>query len=195
MAKTSPKRSARILLPLAGAALAVGIAALMTGPMTAMEPRDLPIAAANLDAGAETPHGAFALGDALFEQLAGNDMDGLVDWQILDSQDAIDEAIESGDVYATLVIPEDFSAAGAAAQSGQGAPSPVIATINEGKHPMVSMQLRAAIGAIGGGELPVEIRSVNPLPADLGMRGNFLPMIFVFLAFLPAMLKIGRAHV
>lgn len=64
------------------------------------------VAVANLDRGAESElTGKVNIGDEVVSQLKDNDQLG---WQFLDENDA-HRAVERGDVYAAIVIPEDFS--------------------------------------------------------------------------------------
>lgn len=64
------------------------------------------IAVANLDSGAESElTGEVNIGDQVVEQLEENDQLG---WQFM-SEAKAKEAVKRGDVYATIVIPEDFS--------------------------------------------------------------------------------------
>ena len=64
------------------------------------------IAVANLDSGAESElTGEVNIGDEVVDQLKANDQLG---WQFMSEANAKD-AVKRGDVYATIVIPEDFS--------------------------------------------------------------------------------------
>lgn len=78
---------------------ALGVVTLLMAPMMAIKPRDLPIAVANLDAGASTPQGELNVGDQVVAQLTGSNMNGMVKWVTYASQSEIDEALESNEVY------------------------------------------------------------------------------------------------
>ncbi|QNP55474.1 YhgE/Pip domain-containing protein [Tessaracoccus defluvii] len=167
-------------------ALAAG--ALLVAPMAAMEPRDLPLAVVNLDQGFTTPQVTVEAGKQVAEAVSTNDMDGLVAWQQLDSQAALDEALADNDVYAALVVPADFSESQVMAQQGAGAAAPLTLIVNEGKHPMVTAQLSASLGGLAPAGLPVEIvtEAYHEIPEAIGLTATILPMVFMILVYIVA---------
>lgn len=67
---------------------------------------NIKIAVANLDSGADSElTGEVNIGDSVVDQLKGNDQLG---WQFMGEAEA-HSAVKRGDVYAAIVIPEDFS--------------------------------------------------------------------------------------
>lgn len=67
---------------------------------------NIKVAVANLDSGANSDlTGKVNIGDQVVDQLRDNDQLG---WQFLDEDEA-HEAVESGEVYAAIVIPKNFS--------------------------------------------------------------------------------------
>ena len=83
--------------------------------------RSIAVAVANEDEGASNAlMGELHLGDQVEDQLKQNTQLG---WRFMDESDAM-HAVESGEVYATIVIPKDFSARmGALATGGADRPS------------------------------------------------------------------------
>lgn len=68
---------------------------------------NIAIAVVNEDEGAQSDlTGQLDVGDRLVSQLEQNDQLG---WQVMDRA-AADDAVRSGDVYASIIVPEDFSA-------------------------------------------------------------------------------------
>lgn len=164
-------------------ALAAGV--LLVAPMVTMEPRDLPIAVVNLDAGFETPQGTVAAGEQVVGAVTASGADDMLAWRSLDSQGALDEALERNDIYAALVVPSDFSESQVMAMQGAGEVSPLTLIVNEGKHPMVTAQLSGSIGELTAGiDVPVEVESYNEIPASLGLSATVLPMVFMILVYI-----------
>lgn len=109
-------------------ALAAGT--LLMAPMVNMDPRALPIAVVNLDAGTDSTAEQIQSGSDVAESVTQDDRDGMISWQTLSSQEELDQALEDNEVYAALVIPANFSASqadllaeaeAAAQQAGQEA--------------------------------------------------------------------------
>ncbi|WP_164546441.1 YhgE/Pip domain-containing protein [Corynebacterium hylobatis] len=164
-------------------ALAAGV--LLVAPMVTMEPRELPIAVVDLDAGFETPQGTLAAGEQVVGTVTASGADGMLAWQSLDSQETLDEALENNDIYAALVVPSDFSESQVMARQGAGEVSPLTLIVNEGKHPMVSAQLSGSIDELTAGiDVPVEVEAYNEIPASLGLSATVLPMLFMILVYL-----------
>lgn len=66
---------------------------------------DLPVAIVNEDAGAMVRDEAIDVGETLVSELKSNDS---LDWHFLERKEAMDE-LEYGDLFAVIVIPENFS--------------------------------------------------------------------------------------
>ena len=185
---TRPHATIGWLKPLLAVFAALGVVTLLMAPMMAIKPRDLPIAVANLDAGASTPQGELNVGDQVVAQLTGSNMNGMVKWVTYASQSEIDEALESNEVYGAFVVPADFTASSAAAQQGVGEAAPIIITVNQGKNPMISGQLSTAFNSMAAGDLPVVQQVYHPIPAVLGLSAMFLPMLFVLMTYVASLL-------
>ena len=185
---TRPHATIGWLKPLLAVFAALGVVTLLMAPMMAIKPRDLPIAVANLDAGASTPQGELNVGDQVVAQLTGSNMNGMVKWVTYASQSEIDEALESNEVYGAFVVPADFTASSAAAQQGVGEAAPIIITVNQGKNPMISGQLSTAFNSMAAGDLPVVQQVYHPIPAALGLSAMFLPMLFVLMTYVASLL-------
>ncbi|MGI5951689.1 MAG: YhgE/Pip domain-containing protein [Brooklawnia sp.] len=171
------------LRPLLAVLAAIGVVTLLGAPMMVMKPRELPIAVANLDQGAQTSAGEANASEQVIAQLTASDMDGMVQWLTYTSQEEIDQALEDNEVYAALVVPGNFTMASAAAAQGAGEAEPIVLTINEGKNPMVSTQLATAFGALTSGDLPVVQQAFHPIPRTLGASAMFLPVVLVLMTF------------
>ena len=89
------------------AALAAGT--LLMAPMVSMNPRDLPLAVVNLDAGTDSTAEQIQPGSQAALSVTEDDRDGMIAWQTFTSQSALDQALEDNEIYAALVIPADFS--------------------------------------------------------------------------------------
>ncbi len=76
-------------------------------PYTPDATRNLKIAVASEDAGTVFVGMDFNIGDIIIQRLK---TDNQIDWQFPDSAQAVTDGLYSGDYYAGIVIPEDFSA-------------------------------------------------------------------------------------
>lgn len=85
-------------------------------PMIGMDPRNLPLAVVNLDQPVNTAEGTVSAGDDITKTVLENTVDGMIAWQTLKSQAALDEAFKNNEIYAALVIPEGTSDAQATVQ-------------------------------------------------------------------------------
>ncbi len=87
---------------------------IMFYPMANMEIKELPFAIVSLDKGVKTDEGKVNLGELVAENMidSAEDSDGEASpmkWTQLSSQEELDAAIERGEYYGAIVIPEDFS--------------------------------------------------------------------------------------
>lgn len=129
---TSETRSgwARWLNPFVALIGALVAGTLMMAPMVSMEPRNLPIAVVNLDAGTDSTAGQIQPGTQVAASIVEEGDDGMIAWRTFASQEQLDQALEDNEVYAALVIPSNFSesqaeliaeAEGVAKEAGQAA--------------------------------------------------------------------------
>lgn len=163
--------------------------------------RDVPIAVASLDAGAQTPAGEVNAGREMAAKLTQMaSISGAFDVRKLASQSEVDAALEGNDVYAALVIPEKFTAAQVAKQmaatQGQGRPSEdaaaavqtpaaenegkagdssVVLYVNVGKNPMLASQIAQALPEQLA-QAGVDVRVEQVHTADLG--GGLMAPLF-----------------
>ncbi len=75
-------------------------------PYTPDSTQNLKIAVTSEDAGTTFMGTDINVGNIIIEQLKSNDQ---IDWQFVDSAQAVQDGLYSGDYYAGLVVPEDFS--------------------------------------------------------------------------------------
>lgn len=75
-------------------------------PYTSDSTQNLKIAVASEDEGTTFLGLDLNVGDIIIEKLKSNDQ---IDWQFVDSEQAVLDGLYSGDYYAGLVVPEDFS--------------------------------------------------------------------------------------
>lgn len=114
--KLGPRRYA---LPLAVIVAMACAMALAFYPVAHMEVKGLPFAVLSLDEGVETPQGTVCAGGRMAEALAAQDSEeATVAWQVVESQEDLDAALDSGEYYGALVIPADYTASMMAAQMG-----------------------------------------------------------------------------
>lgn len=123
-----------------------------------------------------------------------------VNWIVVDSEQELEALLDSGEVYAALTIPADFSERIAAsagrtalgtqlverlpqlAEEASADPS-VKLVINQGKNPMVSNSLGSAISSMASSSgVAFDIEYKNPLPT--GMSMGFTHMILMMLTYL-----------
>jgi hypothetical protein len=114
-------------------------------------------------------------------------MDGAVKWITYDAEAQVTQAMADNAVYASLVVPADFSATSAAAQTGGGEANPAVLTINQGKNPMAAIQLTTAFSALTASGLPLTQQVFRPVPASLGFVAMLLPMITTLMVFIASM--------
>ncbi len=174
------------LMPFVGMLVATGAGLLLIFPMVNMEPREIPIAVANLDGGISSPAGQQNAGEIVVEKLKeSSDDSNLVAWKVLDTQSDVTRGFEQGDFYAAIVIPEDFTKSQVAAKMGQGEVSPLQLTIDAGKNPMVTSSLQPSLEKLSSGMgVAVTTEYRNAIPSHLSMVATMLPMMFMILAYI-----------
>ena len=105
------------LRPILVLIILIPLVAFMFYPMANMTPRDLHVGIVNLDTGAEFEHGKVNIGSKIIDKITDTDADNSdedadespVIWQEYDSRQEARDAMSSGDIYAYLIIPRDFS--------------------------------------------------------------------------------------
>jgi hypothetical protein len=143
----------RFALPVVAVILFGCIFSLVVAPMLRANPKDVPFAIATLDEGATTPAGDINLGAALVQQLTSGaalptGQASPLAWTQLDSEAAVDAALDGNEYYGALIIPADFSQSQAAAQAGLGDPPAVRVIINQGKNAMLAATMLQALTAL-----------------------------------------------
>lgn len=110
----------RYAMPLLAAVVIACVMSAMFYPMANMEMKGLPFAVLSLDEGVEGPQGTVNAGDALVENVTAaadaGDGESPIAWTQVDSQEELDEALENGEFYGALIVPEGFSAGQVAAK-------------------------------------------------------------------------------
>ena len=175
--------SRKYVVPLLVAVVIGCVMSLMFYPMANMDIQGLPFAALSLDEGVDTPQGTVNAGEAIVESMttAADDEDGTespITWKQVGSQEELDAALENGEFYGAIIVPESFSADQAAAKQaeaqaalaqaqavaagagagalGAGAASPVAdvqapaikVVIDNAKSPLVASQMKANIASM-----------------------------------------------
>lgn len=179
----------RLLMPFA-ALLVAGLAmTLVVYPMMNAKPKDLPLGVLSLDEGVETPQGTMNAG-APENGAAG---DGALSWTRFGNQADLDAALDAHELYAAVVIPQDFTAAqilarqaAMQADAAQTAPpasaEPIRVVVDEGKNPMAAASVESALKTMAErAGLDANVERLNS--PDLG--GGSLAM-FVQFTVLPA---------
>jgi hypothetical protein len=166
-------------------------------------PKDVPFAIVSLDEGAETPAGALNLGDQMATALVSGIAPAADDatapaagaaspiaWTRLDSQAALDQALEDNEYYGAIVLPTDFSATQAAAQAGAGEGASVQTIINQGKNPMLANLMQQALTAQFAAQgLQVEVTAIHAAAPGGGTMGALMSsMVMVMPPFMMTMI-------
>lgn len=151
------------------AAVIVIVFSCIFAPMILMKPGNIPVAVVNNDQAITTPAGQLKLSDKVVEGLRQNPM--------LQVTEDVDSA------YAIYTIPENFSATAAKKEKPQ-----INVEVNQGKHPMVSQMLDAALAKAPVDGPTLNVTHKNEVPSNLGLAASFLPALFVLLTFIPSMI-------
>jgi len=168
----------------------VGVLAAITlavAPMLKTVPRDIPIAVLSLDQTTTVQGQDVNFGQTVITNLttSAGGLNLPVKWTICDVQSCVDDALSSHSVYATMVIPTDFTSSNAAAQDGTStsSPSQVAVTIDQGLNPGMAAivgQIVSQISATSG--LTFNTTYINQIPADEG-SGTIATMLAVLIMF------------
>ena len=113
----------KFAVPLLVAVVIACVMSVMFYPMANMEMKGLPFAVLSLDEGVEGPQGTVNAGDALVENVTAaadaGDGESPIAWTQVGSQGELDEALENGEFYGALIVPEGFSAGQMAAKQAE----------------------------------------------------------------------------
>ena len=166
-------------LPVLVVLLVACIFSLLFYPMTHMHPRGLQFAVLSLDEGMSTPAGDVNAGDGVVEAMVGqsDDPDATITWTPVDSQEALDAALADNEYYGAVIIPADFTARQAAAQTtGEGQPSLQV-RLDNAKSPLVTNLMRTQIASVFeqmGVGTDIEVIHAGPSTAATNMIGTML---------------------
>ena len=113
----------KFAVPLLVAVIIACVMSVMFYPMANMEMKGLPFAVLSLDEGVEGPQGTVNAGDVLVENVTAaadaGDGESPIAWTQVGSQEELDEALENGEFYGALIVPEGFSAGQMAAKQAE----------------------------------------------------------------------------
>lgn len=126
--------------------------ALMFYPMAHMEMKNLPFAVLSLDEGMETAQGTVNVGDTLVDNItsatSGDDgASSAIAWTRVGSQEELDEALDNGEFYGAIVVPENFTADQMAAQQAK-----MQETLAQAQQLQAAQAAAAAAAAQGGAD-------------------------------------------
>ncbi|GAA3944321.1 hypothetical protein [Microbacterium soli] len=170
------------------------VMALLFYPMLHMQPKNLPFAVLSLDEGATTPAGEVNAGEMMTEKLVTAEAPGdgevaPIKWEVVDSQEALDDAIAENEYYGALTIPADFTKAQAAAQAGQGEAPSVHVVLDNAKSPMMATQMQTLMGqTFGGLGLTADIEVIHTGDADAAPVSPMAGMMSQQVGIMPLMI-------
>ncbi len=179
--------------PFVIALLLLCILGLALSPMMRMEAKNLPIAVVNEDAGAVLPTGEMNAGELMvqnFRAMTAGAEDAAMKITVVESRDAVIQAMEAGEYYAALVIPENFTMLQVAAQMGTGTESPVIELIvNTVKSPLVAQTIQQQLTmTMAKAGLDVQVtgigaaaQSSNMMAGMMGVQMLVMPIVMLSL--------------
>ena len=179
----------------------VGVLAAITlavTPMLKAVPRDIPLAVLSLDQTVTIQGQDANFGQTIITNLTTptGGLDLPVKWTICDTQSCIDDAMTSNSVYATMVIPADFTSTNVAAQSGtsDATPSQIAVTINQGLNPGMAATVQAMMSQIGQTSgLAFDTTYTNQVPADegSGMIATLLAVLIMFASLITTIVLVN----
>jgi uncharacterized phage infection (PIP) family protein YhgE len=176
----------RYAIPVLGLLLFACLLALVAYPMATAAPKNVPVAVASFDEGAETPAGQVNVGQqlaaALGQATAAAEGDAPFEVTELDSPAAVEAARSGGGYYVVAVVPAGYTAALAASQAGAGEPQPVEVTVNQAKGPTVAAQAQSAVTTLlltAGAKVETDV--ADPLPAGVPAASQPITAMFAFM--------------
>jgi len=168
----------------------VGVLAAITlavTPIIKATPRGIPMALLNLDQAATVNGQSENFGSTVVTNLttsaAGLNLP--VKWLMCTEQACVDNAMADNTVYASIVIPPDFTSTMAAAQAGTSSTSPsqISVTINQGKNPAVAAVIASMMAQVSqAAGLAFNTTYINQIPADEG-NGTPATLLAVLMLF------------
>lgn len=183
--------------------------ALIFVPMLQAEPKQVPFAVVSLDEGGTTIAGSSNIGDTMVETLtegdglgaigeedgsADEDMSNTIAWTVLDSEQAVREALSNNEFYGALIIPKDFTSAQMASMVGLGNAPELTLLLNVGKNPTLanSIQMTLSQAMLKAG-VALDIEEINSADIGGGMMASmiaaqFMVMPLFLLSFIPSIL-------
>ena len=144
----------KYLAPVGALLLALLLVTVITFPMLSMEVKDIPVAVFSQDEGMKTPGGTVNAGENMVKQITKSGNKAL-DWDVLKSNQEVQDALNDGTYYAVFTIPKDFTKTAAA-----GGENALKVTLDQGKNPLVSNSLTGMLTAMSektGMKLQTEI--------------------------------------
>ena len=172
----------KYLAPVGALLLALLLVTVITFPMLSMEVKDIPVAVFSQDEGMKTPGGTVNAGENMVKQITKSGNKAL-DWDVLKSNQEVQDALDDGTYYAVFTIPKDFTKTAAA-----GGENALKVTLDQGKNPLVSNSLTGMLTAMSeksGMKLQTEIIHST---ADYGMLAMFLPMACIMFLYIGSLL-------
>jgi len=120
----------------------------MMGSVLGAKAKALPVALVVLDQPIDLPTGEkLALGEIVKQNITG--LDQLpIEWITLDSEIAVQEKLDSQNVYGALVIPADFSSGVLTIQSPSPTPSTIKMYVNEGMNTQAATAVKAILNQL-----------------------------------------------
>lgn len=172
------KNSKKYILPAVALIVSMLLALILTFPMSSMEIKDIPIGIVSADAGTTTPAGKVNAGDKVVKELTEAD-NTFVEWKVCKTEAEAESEFNDGSVFATVVIPENFTAANMAGQD-----CAVKATVNEGRNVVIANAVNQMIAAMSQKSgMNIEIETVNPV-SQYGMKAMMLPAVLILITFI-----------
>lgn len=168
--------------PIGALILALLLVSIITFPMLSMEVKDIPVAVISQDEGMQTPSGTVNAGEIMIKQITKSSNKAL-DWDVLKSDQEVQDALEDGTYYAVFTIPRDFTKTAVT-----GGEKTLQVTLDQGKNLLVSNALTSMLTAMSektGLKLQTEIIHST---ADYGMLAMFLPMACVMFIYVGSLI-------
>ena len=166
------------------------VLALMFTPMVKMSPKNLPFAVLSLDEGFTTPQGEVNAGEKVVESLVNADAeDAPIAWEVVDSQQELDDALENNEYFGALTIPADFTQGQAMAQAGHGEAPAVDVVLDNAKSPMIATQMQSQVQSMFGElGIPATVELIHTGKGDSSSASPMAGMMTQQLTVMPLMI-------
>lgn len=197
------------IVPLAIIVVLSCLFALIFVPMLQAQPKHVPFAVVSLDEGGTTIAGSTNVGETMAETLTEGDglgaigeeegavdesMSDIISWTVLDSEEAVREAIANNEYYGALIIPKDFTSAQMASMVGLGEAPELTLVLNVGKNATLanSIQMTLSQAMLKAG-VALDVEEANTADIGGGMMASmiaaqFMVMPLFLLSFIPSIL-------